>query len=346
MNPYQALPPVAFWRTAVAERDAFSISGLWQPRYPLTRDDRVLTAGSCFAQHISRAMVSAGISWLDTEPAPAWLPRSEHAANHYGVFSFRTGNLYTVGGFLQWLRWAFGEAPMPEEAWEEQGRWYDPFRPAILPDGYASQSMLQQGRETTLRAIRDGVQQATLLVFTLGLTEAWRHRQHGYVYPMCPGTLHGRFDAQLHEFHNYRFAEILQDMQQLLQLLKIHNPALRLLLTVSPVPLTATASGKHVLCATTQSKSVLRAVAGELADTHEHVDYFPSYEIITSHPFKGMFFDPNLRTVCPHGVDQVMRHFWQAQDMFPAATLPVSESISKDADVQCEEVVLAYHQQA
>lgn len=345
MNPYQALPSAAFWRTAVAERDAFSISDLWRPRFPLSRDDRVLTAGSCFAQHISRAMASAGIAWLDTEPAPAWLPRSEHAENHYGVFSFRTGNLYTVAGFLQWLRWALGNEPMPDEVWEEQGRWYDPFRPAILPEGFASRAMLQKGREVTLQAIRDGVKQATVLVFTLGLTEAWRHRVHGYVYPMCPGTLHGRFDEQQHIFHNYRFAEILQDMQALLELLRSVNPALRVLLTVSPVPLTATASGKHVLCASTQSKSVLRAVAGELSDAYDHVDYFPSYEIITSHPFKGMFFDPNLRTVCAHGVDQVMRHFWQAQGLYPLESSATSVGIAKDADLQCEEAVLAYHQQ-
>ena len=41
------------------------------------------------------------------------------------------------------------------------------------------------------------------------------------------------------------------------------NPKARLVLTVSPVPLAATASGSHVLPATIYSKSVLRAAAQE-----------------------------------------------------------------------------------
>ena len=40
------------------------------------------------------------------------------------------------------------------------------------------------------------------------------------------------------------------------------TPKLRILLTVSPVPLTATAGDDHVLLATTYSKSVLRAGRG------------------------------------------------------------------------------------
>ena len=77
------------------------------------------------------------------------------------------------------------------------------------------------------------------------------------------------------------------------------------------MPLTATASGRHVLTATTYSKSVLRAVAGEAADRHEFVDYFPSFEIITSPVFGGAFFEANRRTVAPAGVEFVMSTFFR-----------------------------------
>ncbi|WP_428660504.1 GSCFA domain-containing protein [Reyranella sp.] len=53
---------------------------------------------------------------------------------------------------------------------------------------------------------------------------------------------------------------------------KRRRPGVRFLLTVSPVPLKASASQNHVLAATTYSKSVLRAVAGQLADTYDDVD--------------------------------------------------------------------------
>ena len=89
------------------------------------------------------------------------------------------------------------------------------------------------------------------------------------------------------------------------------NPSLKFILTVSPVPLTATMSGKHVLVATMESKSILRAVAGELAASRNDIDYFPSYEIINSPSFKGSFFEPNQRNVNPYGVNFVMESFFK-----------------------------------
>jgi hypothetical protein len=68
-------------------------------------------------------------------------------------------------------------------------------------------------------------------------------------------------------------------------------------------------TGKHVITATIESKSILRAVAGQVASHSKVVDYFPSYEIINSPVFKGMFFEPNLRNVNPHGVNIVMNSF-------------------------------------
>ena len=58
-----------------------------------------------------------------------------------------------------------------------------------------------------------------------------------------------------------------------------------------------------MLVATTQSKSVLRAVAGSLQDQFRFVDYFPSYEIITAPPFQGKFYEKNQRSVTPEGVN-------------------------------------------
>ncbi|MFM9937658.1 MAG: GSCFA domain-containing protein, partial [Novosphingobium sp.] len=93
-------------------------------------------------------------------------------------------------------------------------------------------------------------------------------------------------------------------------ILKAVNPGARMLLTVSPVPLIATATDQHVLPATIYSKSVLRAVAGDLAADHAEIHYFPSYELIIGHPSRGMFFDPDLREVNDFGVNLVMNQFF------------------------------------
>ncbi len=346
-NPYQSLPPRSFWRTAVAEPDPADIGGLWTPKFAIGQDDVVLTAGSCFARHIGRALLERGMNWRDAEPAPPGLTEEARRARHYGVFSFRTGNIYTAAMLRQWLSWAHGETTPPDEVWTEDGRWYDPFRPAVDPEGHPSADAVRAAREATLAAVRGAVAEADCFVFTLGLTEAWVDRRDGTVQPVCPGTVRGTFDDGRYAFHNFTFDEVRRDLTHAIALARTVNPGLRVLLTVSPVPLTATATGGHALTATTYSKSVLRAVAGQLAQEHEDVDYFPAYEIVTGFPFKAGFFEPNLRTVTPEGVAFVMRQFFDALAQAPAAPRPAApaQPAPTGEDFWCDDAVLDYYNQ-
>ena len=354
MNPYQSLPPSSFWRSAIAEPDVPNLDELWTPKFAIGQDDPILTAGSCFARHIGRALLEHGMNWRDAELAPPGLTAAERHARHYGEFSFRTGNIYTAACLLQWLSWAYGNSTSPTEVWSEEGRYFDPHRPAIEPEGYASPEAMLAARQETLTAIRNAVAGASCLVFTLGLTEAWQNRADGIVYPVCPGTVRGSFDAARHTLHNFNASEVHRDLSAAVALVRAANPQLRVLLTVSPQPLTATATGSHALTANTYTKSVLRAAAGQLAEELDYVDYFPSYEIITGFPFKGVFFEPNLRTVTPQGVAFVMRHFFRAFAKRPAESrvFTANEGEAREGrrttrvngeDFECEDAVLDYY---
>jgi hypothetical protein len=358
-HPYASLPKQAFWRTAVGEKNALQITDLWQPKAPLTSADRVATFGSCFAQHIGRAMAQRGFNWFDGEPGPEGVGPSVLRDYNYGIFSARTANIYTTKSLLQWVRWALEIEKPPTEVWGESGAFRDPFRPTIEPSGFASVEELRASRAVTLRALKDLIKNASLFVFTLGLTESWENIKDGYAYAACPGTLGGVFSESEHRFVNYGFHQVYSDLMEALRLIFEANPKIRVLLTVSPVPLTATASGEHVLVSTTYSKSVLRAVAGQAAAESPQIDYFPSYEIITGIPFRSMFYDPNLRTVAPEGVSFVMDSFFKAlQAKFgdlnsvakpvEAAIEPEKASPQKgepaekdNAQVVCEEEMLA-----
>lgn len=354
-HPYSALPAQAYWRTGVAEPDALDITGLWRPKSAITPEDKIVTAGSCFAQHISRALREHGFGWRDFEPAPSLL--SDDAARRfgYGVYSFRTGNIYTAPLLRQWVRWALGKDEPDGEVWEQDGRFYDPVRPQVEPDGFGSREELVHARETTLTAVRRALRRADVFVFTLGLTEGWRNRDTGLRYATCPGTVAGQFDADVHEFVNDSYKDVHKAMTDVVRLARRANPRLRFLLTVSPVPLTATASGEHVLVSTSYSKSTLRAVAGDLARVHDNVDYFPSYEIISTPPYRARFFEPNLRSVAPEGVAHVMAQFFAglrsvgvtAPEGRPAAHRPAPRApevaAADDADdVVCEDELLEY----
>lgn len=309
-HPYENLDEKCFWSSAVAKKNMFDISGLWEPKALLRKQARVVTFGSCFAQHIGRAMAARGYNWVDLEPPPRGLSSENAKKYNYGIFSARTGNIYTVSLLKQWVAWAAGDAPVPTEVWEQGGRYYDPFRPNIEPNGFESTEELLRSRQCTIDAFRNGLETADVFVFTLGLTESWFNRQHGYEYPMCPGTAAGVFDENAHQFVNQGFNDIRQSLSDAIARIRALNPSIRFLLTVSPVPLTATMSGNHVLVATMESKSVLRAVAGQFARSMRVVDYFPSYEIINGTPYRGAFFEPNQRNVNHVGVDHVMSMFF------------------------------------
>ncbi len=313
VSPYVGLGARAFWKTGVVE-SAYPPPDLYRPRWALDRKDKIVTAGSCFAQHVGRALRKAGFQVVDTEPASSD-PRDlgERAAEYgYGLYSARYGNVYTVRQLSQLLAEAHGGLTPGDVVWEKDGRYYDALRPNTEPAGFASAKEVLKARKAHLAAVRVAFAQADVFVFTMGLTEAWTHKVTGQVYPVAPGVLAGMFDPDLHVLRNFRLADIRADFDAVLGMLAAINPRLRVLLTVSPVPLTATATGEHVLVATTYAKSVLRACAGDLCADNAQIDYFPSYEIVTSTKAAGHFFEPNLRSVSAAGVASVMRAFLAA----------------------------------
>lgn len=337
-NPYIGLPSRAFWRSGVAEAGLFGLAELWKSKWHLPSDARFATFGSCFAQHISRALVERKLNWLNAETAPPRTPPALAAAYNYGVFSARTGNIYTAAQLLTHVRMAAGTLdPATLEVWQGERGHLDSIRPVIEPEGFADLQDLQLSRASMVRAFRRTITDAEVFVFTLGLTEGWENTETGQCYPLCPGTTGGRFEAQKHVFKNYTYPEIRADLDAAFALMWEMNPQLRILLTVSPVPLTATASDDHVLVATTYSKSVLRAVAGDLARTEARVDYFPSYEIISGAPTRAMFFEPNMRSVAKQGVAVVMTHFFGGLDI----TGPAERDVTEDDETRMQRVEVA-----
>jgi hypothetical protein len=310
-TPYESLPPKAFWKTSVADRNMFDVTNLWDPKFKLNRGHKVVTFGSCFAQHIGNAMQQRGFDWISTEHPPNGLNEENRKNYNYNIFSARTGNIYTTTLLEQWTNWALGKKEIPREVWQKGDRFYDPFRPRIEPNGFESPEELRKSLQQTVLSFKDAILKANFFVFTLGLTESWVNAETGYEYPMCPGTVAGEFNDKKHKFVNLQYNQVLNALKNSMILMRSVNPKLRFILTVSPVPLTATNSNQHVLVATMASKSILRAVCSSISSNRAYVDYFPSYEIINSPTFKGSFFEPNLRSVNPYGVNFVMDSFFQ-----------------------------------
>lgn len=351
-HPYKSLPSTAFWRSAVTGLPPGDVDPVGSPKFTLSRTDRVATAGSCFAQHIARHLARAGFNYMVTERAHPLI--AKHIADQYGygLFTARYANIYTTRQMLQLLLRAYGLFTPADDIWPNpDGSLTDPFRPQIQPGGFRTMAEFRADRAQHFEAVRRMVETLDCFVFTLGLTETWAARADGATYPLCPGTVGGSFDPQAHAFHNLTVAEILDDLAAIRDFVKTRNPEARFILTVSPVPLVASASGDHVLSATTFSKSILRAAAGEFANANADVAYFPSYEIITGSFNRGNYFAEDLRSVREEGVSHAMRLFLRrygsVDDENPeamAATVSAAPSgpIMQDlVKAVCEEEALA-----
>jgi hypothetical protein len=343
-HPYRDLPDYQFWPRAVTWAAPGALDPVVATRFLVGPDDRVATIGSCFAQHLSRHLRESGLHYFVAETGPDGIDADEAKRRNYGVFSARYGNVYTVAQANQLLQRAYGEFEPQEDAWRLDSRVVDPFRPQAEPDGFADHAALEADREQHLQAVRDVFERADILVFTLGLTEAWRSRADGSVFPSAPGVAGGEYDPAKYEFVNFSVDEVRDGLIEFCARVRSINPAIRVLLTVSPVPLVATYEDRHVLVATTYSKSVLRVAAEEARRHLEYVDYFPSYEIIAAATAPQNYYADDLREVEEAGVQHVMRVFTRHYvDGLPwskgVTTSPLAAS--KFEDVICDEAAIA-----
>lgn len=309
-HPYEKAPSYTKWRKAMTGPGSAADPASRFP-FRINRNDRVATAGSCFAQHIARNLASGGYNYYVTEPGHAFI-RDVAAKFGYGLFSARYGNIYTSRQLLQLIQRAYGKFSPCERSWSIGGRSVvDPLRPTVQPGGFISEEALNIDRRQHLKLVREMFEGLDYFVFTLGLTEVWTSRNDGTAYPICPGVAGGIFSSEKYIFQNLSVSDVISDMTTFYGMLKGVNPSAKLILTVSPVALAATAEDSHVLCATTYSKSVLRVAAETLARAKRDIAYFPSFEIITGPQSRGAYFDQSLRDVTPQGVERVMGLFFQ-----------------------------------
>lgn len=350
-NPYDALPDHCFWSRSHRDVAVGEVDPVVSAAFTLTPDMRIATAGSCFAQHIARHLKGQGYTPLVTEAAHPVISERVAATFNYGMFTARYGNIYTARQLLQLAQRATGAFTPVEDVWEApDGKLIDPFRPAIQPGGFVNRAAFDADRDIHFAAVREMMAQADVFVFTFGLTEGWRARADGAVFPLAPGVAGGTFDPGAHEFVNFTVSETVADFIAFVEILRGFNPNVKILMTVSPVPLIATARAQEsVIAATTYSKSVLRVACEELRERLDECHYFPSYEVITGLSTRGAYYAENLRDVRPEGVAHVMslfmRHYTDAKIGAPRGPDTVSRDrfqadVEAALDVICDEELI------
>lgn len=274
------------------------------PRFRLSATDRVFTIGSCFARNVEAALMAKGVhlltSALDIDPstiAPGQLDNT--AASVRAVL-----NKYSTSAIRSELERAFGQHESDVFIEVQDGLYVDPHLALLRPMPKAELSAIRAKVDTIIRSVRS----ANVVFITLGLTETWfDNKTQCYLNSAPPPTLlahdRGRF-----AFENSPVTRAIDDMQAVVELLRAQSEEVKIIVTVSPVPMNTTFTGDDVVIANTYSKSVLRVTAQHLRERYDFVDYFPSYEMVMSSPRSIAWAGDQLH-VKPGMVGAIVEHF-------------------------------------
>jgi len=254
----------------------------------------IFTVGSCFARNVEADLARRGFEI----PVSTVLSRPEFKQVDRGII-----NNYATPSIYNELAWAFGEREyVPDDHIIE-------LMPGRFVDQHVSPSLRPEGRETVLTrraAITDSYRSAAgcrTVIMTLGLSEAWYDKRAAYYLNVSPRPAAIKKEPERYELHVLSYEEIYSYLRDALLLLKKHcRPGLRVLLTVSPVPLSVTQRDQDVLVANTYSKSVLRTAAETAVTSLDFVAYFPSYESIILSDRKLAWLDDMV-----HVSDEIVR---------------------------------------
>jgi GSCFA family len=347
-HPYRGFPARHFWAKSVAvDYDPAAVGDFPAPL--IRPKDYVVTAGSCFAVYLIPYLERANFKYLRTAFTHPVFAKIPGESLNYSKFSAAYGNIYTARQLYQLLLRCLGEFSPVINYWTVGRQYVDPYRPGLR---YAARSEREFNVITSahLRSVKQAFTECDTFIFTLGLTEAWVSASDGAVFPACPGTIAGEYDPQRHKFANFTVDEVIGDLKSFIRRLREINSGVRVILTVSPVPLVATATGRHVLSSTIYSKSVLRVAAETACREFEDVHYFPAYEIVTGPQAPEDFFEHDKRNVSRRAVETVMSAFLAACNLGevpPVLTSDTSNPIRQQQlsaqllEIECEEAAHA-----
>jgi hypothetical protein len=276
----------------------------------INTSDKIASAGSCFAQNIARYLTGRNFSYNVCEPAPIFFDRDQASDWGYGQFSCRFGNIYTILQLEQLLERALGQRHVAaDQFWQNaDGKWFDLLRPRINRYGFDSREVAEMDTREHLTAVLEMFRTSSVFIFTYGLIEYWYDEKDGTVFPTAPGCGYGVFDPSRHKAGLMSVGDIVRSTQAVMKMIREINPDIKVIVTVSPVPLLATHRNMNIVQASVHSKSTLRVAVEECLPLFEQLYYFPSYEIVTQYCSEPIW-DETGRNPSQSSLDVVFNNF-------------------------------------
>jgi len=202
---------------------------------------RFFTMGSCFARNISRALTQQG-----------------YTSHHLEIVE-HINTTFANRAFIEWMSGAQASTSSALAT-----RFAE-----LVPPGWDPQSTL------------DKIKHSDVFILTLGVAPAFFDRVTGeYILPR-PSQLSSRVLAEKYIYKTTSVQDNVDNVLQLIGFIRSIAPAIRIVITVSPVPLMASFEFESCVQADCISKSTMRLVAHEVVQNSalQNIYYWPSFEV-------------------------------------------------------------------
>lgn len=273
----------------------------------IDKNSKIVSAGSCFATEIAHYLIDNGYNYLVTEDSGGREAKYEILDMDSQVnASAAWGIIFNTPSFRQLVEKAFDQRELPRIVWSQphkgENLFFDPFRENVA---FRSLADYEENYPLHVAAARRAFEEMDVFIITLGLNEVWSFAADGSVFSRSPW----RAAPSLIRRNILTVEENVDDLLKMADILRRFNPKVKIICTVSPVPLHATfrADDQHVVVANTHSKAVLRVAAEEFVRRCPGAYYFPSYEIVTVSTESP--WAPDQRHVSRAAVEKVMAAF-------------------------------------
>jgi hypothetical protein len=238
--------------------------------------DKVFTTGSCFAQAIGARLASARVETLNNPFGTTYNPCSIHK------------------NLLQTLR---KEPPDDTTYVLSQDIHFNYDFHSTLSS--LDKDDLKARLESAIAGSHHFLKQSQWVLITYGTAWVYRLRSNGNIVSNCHKQPSSLFEKTL-----LSQKDIIESFQGIHQVLKTINPAIRIILTVSPV--------RHLrdtIELNSVSKSILRLSCHTLAEQHPDVWYFPAYEIMMDDLRDYRFYQSDMIHPSSDAEDYIWEHF-------------------------------------
>ena len=231
------------------------------PVKKITYSDKIFLIGSCFTDHIGRRLEELKFSVLQ---------------NPNGILFDPVSVSNSLNSYINLKQYGEADLFYLNELWQSWNH-------HSLYSGMKAHEVIEN-INLSQRKAHDHLQKAAWLIITLGSSFSYQLKENDQPVANCH-----RAPAQLFKKHLLSIEETISALEENIKRLKTFNPELNVIFTISPV--------RHIrdgVIENNRSKARLIEAVHHLAENHEHIHYFPAYEIVIDVLRDYRFYDIDL----------------------------------------------------